>query len=131
MDVPVERVSLSEGGGVEHEVVGDVTNGAGERSKRFSQGDPDAGDIVISGGVKMRGVVPRDHQHLVGCARPVGAQHDDVRISVDHPLVDRLLGLDGGALQTMSGDPGEPGLLLGDLSGDEAHPEELAMGVLD
>ena len=71
---------------------------------------------------------PGDDQHLVGGGAPERADHHDPVVGVDDPVALDLLGVDGGAEQAAPGEPGEAGLLLGQLPGDEGHAESWPWG---
>ena len=81
--------------------------------------------------VEVGAVGPGQDQHLVGGAAPERADDQYLLVGVDDPVVDVLLGVDRGAEQAAPGEAGEAGLLLDQLTGDEGHPEQLAVRVLD
>ena len=116
---------------MEHDVVGDITDRGDHCGECRAKRDASGLDVVIFGHVQVGAVNTGDDQEFVGDARPVGAEHDDVVVLVDDSLVHRLLGLDGGAQQAAGGESCESSLLFGELSGDEAHAEQLSVGVFD
>ena len=131
MDVPVVGLGCPVRGGVEDQVVGDVAQHGAQPAEsdleRPSDGEQVGGRTVVEVGSVGAG----DDEHLIGGAAPERADHQDLLVGVDDPVADVLLGVDGGAQEAPTGEPGEAGLLLHQLAGDEGHPEQLTVGMLD
>ena len=132
-DVGVPVVGLADPvrGRVEDDVVGDVAHGLGQLLQRAADGLAHGHQVLGRAAVEMRVVLPGHDQHFVGDGAPEGADHHDPVVGVDHPFGRVLLRLDGGAQEAGPDEPGEAGLLLGQLAGDEGHAEQLAVRVLE
>ena len=119
------------GGGVEDDVVGDVAEALADRPEGAAHRPPDADDAGRGRPVEVGAVVAGHDEDLVGGPAPERAEGDGLVGRLEDPVAEPLLGGRRRADQASAGEPGEAGLLLGELPRHERDPEQLAVRMGD
>jgi hypothetical protein len=130
MGVPVVRLAGPVRRRVEHDVVRHVPDRLGQPGQAAADGLADGQQVRSRALVQVGEVLAGNDQHFVGHGTPERADHHDALVGVDDPLPRVLLRLDGGAQEARPDEAGEARLLLGQLTRDERHAEQLAVRVL-